>query len=386
MSADIKLTGQTFEVSDSIELNNPSLTMRLREDSLALTDLEAQFGGGDVSGSLRFENAGGAVTMSGLMELAKVSATDLLWDDGQRPLVEGDVSGSFQFDGTGRSVDAVVNTLGGGGSLALSDGRIRRINPSAFGLILEAADKDGLILNDETVRQLIKNHLDAGVLDVKKAEASFTMTSGVVRVANTSLNNADVRSNISASFDLPELTMKGSMALSVDPANVDKTPVSGSTPEIGVLFEGALENPVRSLDLQPLLSYLTVRRFEQEVRRVEILQADILEKQRLSRYARWVSYEVERERRLLEEEQQRLEEEQERLRREAIEKEEARAREARTKARRRAQAAAERAAERERLANQPVNIDEELRRLEEDAPINNPSANAPLELRPNIAN
>ena len=375
VSADIKLTGQTFEISDSIELNNPSLTMRLREDSLALTDLEAQFGGGDVSGSLRVENSDGAVTISGLMELAKVSATDLLWDDGQRPLVEGDVSGSFQFEGTGRSVDAVVNTLGGGGSLALNDGRIRRINPSAFSLILEAADKDDLILNDETVRPLIKNHLDAGVLDVEKAEASFTMTSGVVRVANTSLNNADVRSNISASFDLPELTMKGSMALSVDPANVDKTPVSGSTPEIGVLFEGALENPVRSFDLQPLLSYLTVRRFEQEVQRVEILQADILEKQRLSRYARWVSYELERERRLLEEEQQRLNEEQE-----------ARALEERTKARRRAQAAAERAAERERLANQPVNIDEELRRLEEESTTNIPPASAPLELRPNIGN
>ena len=386
VSADIKLTGQAFQVSDSIELNNPSVTMRLRENSLALTDLEAQFGGGDVSGSIRFENAGGAVTMSGLMELAKVSATDLFWDDDQRPLVEGDVSGSFQFEGTGRSVDAVVNTLGGGGSLALSDGRIRRINPSAFGLILDAADKDDLILDDETVRPLIKNHLDAGVLDVKKAEASFTMTSGVLRVANTSLNNADVRSNISASFDLPELTMKGSMALSVDPANVDKTPVSGSTPEIGVLFEGALENPVRSFDLQPLLSYLTVRRFEQEVQRVEILQADILEKQRLSRYARWVSYEVEREQRLLEEERLRLEEEQERLRLEAIEKEEARAREAREKARRRAQAAAERAAERERLANQPINIDEELRRLEEEAATNIPPANAPLELRPNISN
>ena len=275
-------------------------------------------------------------------------------------------------------MDAVVNTLGGGGSLSLSDGRIRRINPSAFGLILEAADKDDLILDDETVRPLIENHLDAGVLEVNKAEASFTMTSGVARVASTSLNNADVRSNISASFDLPDFTMKGSMALSVDPASVDKTPVSGTTPEIGVLFEGELENPARSFDLQPLLSYLTVRRFEQEVQRVEILQADILEKQRLSRYARWISYEVERE--------QRLEEEQERLRLKAIEEEKVRERAAREKARSRAQAAANRAAERERLANQPINIDEELLRLEEDARTAVPAANAPLELRPNIDN
>lgn len=386
VAADIKLTGQAFAVSESIEFNNPSVMMRLREDSLAFTDLKAEFGGGEISGSVRLENSGGAVTMSGLMELAKVGATDLFWEDNQRPLVEGEVSGSFQFEGTGRSMDAVVNTLGGGGSLRLSDGRIRRINPSAFSLILEAADKDDLTLDDETVRPLIENHLDAGVLDVKKAEASFTLTSGVVRVANTSLNNVDVRSNVSASFDLPELTMKGSMALSVDPETVDKTPVSGSTPEIGVLFEGAVESPSRSLDLQPLLSYLTVRRFEQEVQRVEILQADILEKQRLSRYARWVSSGVARERRLFEEEQQRLEEEQERLRREAIEERASRERAAAAKARQRAQAAARRAAERERVANQPINLDEELRRLEEGVGTSIPTGSAPLELRPNISN
>ena len=371
VSADIKLTGQAFEISESFELSNPSVMLRLREDSLVFTDLKAQFGGGEISGTMRIENADGAVTVSSLMELAKVSASDLFWEDDQRSLVEGDVSGLFQFAGTGRSIDAVVSTLGGGGSLRLSDGRVRRINPSAFGLILEAADKDDLTLDDETMRPLIESHLDAGVLEVKKAEASFTMTSGVVRVANTSLNNVDVRSNVSASFDLPELTMKGSMALSVDPAVVDKTPVSGSTPEIGVLFEGALENPSRSLDLQPLLSYLTVRRFEQEVQRVEVLQADILEKQRLSRYARWVLSEVAREQRLLEEEQQRLEEEQERLRLEAIEE----------------QASSARAAERERLVNQPINIDEELLRLEEDLRTNVPTANAPpLELHPNFDN
>ncbi|MEP3628362.1 MAG: hypothetical protein ABJN04_00005, partial [Hyphomicrobiales bacterium] len=98
------------------------------------------------------------------------------------------------------------------------------------------------------------------------------------------------------------------------------------------------------------------------------------------------SSEVAREQRLLEEEQQRLEEEQERLRLEAIEEQAARERAAKEKARSQAQAAANRAAERERLANQPINIDEELRRLEEDARTDTPAASAPLELRPNFGN
>ena len=99
-----------------------------------------------------------------------------------------------------------------------------------------------------------------------------------------------------------------------------------------------------------------------------------------------MSFEVARERRLFEEEQQKLEEEQERVRREAIEEQAARDRAARAEARKRAQTAARRAAERERLANQPINIDEELRKLDEGFAVDIPAANAPLELRPNIGN
>lgn len=385
LSADIKVSAQTLNVSDVLEIANSAFELRLRDDSLALTKLSGLYGGGRVGGSLRLENNDGAVTASGLFELMDVNAEDLFWKDDQRPLVEGNVSASFQFEGTGRSVEGMVNTLGGGGSLRLANGRVRRINPLAFGLILEAADKENVTLDDGTIRPLIENYLDAGVLDVSDAEASFTMTSGVARVANTSFNNKDMRSTMTASFDLPELTMKGTMALSVDPVRVDKTPVSGSTPEIAVLFQGPIKEPSRKLDLQPLLSYLTVRRFEQEVRRVEILQADILEKQRLSRYARWVAAEVVRERRVFEEEQRRLEaEERERL--EAIEARKKREQAAKQKARERAEVAARRAAERKARVNQPINIEEELRRLEQGIFEEQSGGSNPIDLRPNIGN
>lgn len=294
IQADLEVEAGKMDVTYLRELENAAFKLRLRPESMELNEIAAGFAQGALSGSLRFENAEGAVTASGILNLHNASAADLLWTDENRPLVEGRLSLSTQFSGTGRSLDAIIGTLGGGGSVMLEKGRVRRLNPSAFGLLVEASDRN-IVLDDETVRPLAESHLDAGALAIDKAESTFTIGSGVVRVANASLNLKALNAVVGATFDLPQMTLKGSMALTVDAAAVDDTPVAGSTPEIAILFDGPIERPARTLDLQPLLGYLTVRRFEQEVRRVEILQADILERQRLSRYARWISAEEERE-------------------------------------------------------------------------------------------
>lgn len=327
INLDLNVTTDEMELTHLRKFNNAKFSFRLRPYDLGFSDVSAEFASGKISGSLRFLNVDGAVTISGLVDLKDADASSLLWFDGARPVVEGGLSASAQFEGVGRSLAAVVSTLGGDGSITLSNARLRRINPSAFKLIVEAADKD-IALDSTTVTPLVEGHLDAGSLTVEKAEATFNLTSGVLRVSNASFDAENLNARAGVSLNLPEMTLKGSMALSVDSEKFDETPVKGSTPEIAILFDGPIDQPKRLVDLQPLLGYLTVRRFEQEVKRVEILQADILEKQRLSRYARWISAETARERR--EEEQaeilrlERLErEEQERKLQGELEKEQA---------------------------------------------------------------
>lgn len=380
---DVTVKTPALEIIDLKEITDSQFLLRLRPASLSLTGFTGRFAGGDVSGSLRFENLEGMVSTSGLMEIKGADASDLLWSDENRPLIEGDLGLSFQFEGTGRSLDALVANLGGGGSVMLEKGRFRRVNPAAFGLIIKAADKN-IDIDDKTVRPLVESHLDAGLLDVEKAEGAFTITSGVMRFANMTFRSDDIETLARATIDLPEMKLKGSMALSIDAAKIDKTPVSGSTPEIAILFEGPIDQPARSFDLQPLLGYLTIRRFEQEVQRVEILQTDILERQRLSRYVRWIEAE---ETRVLREneaaEKLRIEAEKAdraRLIEEDRKRQAAAAREIRAQQRARAATAARRS-----IKRAPINIEEELNRIERESitrPENIPVK--PLELLPRI--
>jgi len=309
IEADLDITVATMDLTDLREIHDAHFTLRLRPQSVALNDVEGTFSSGALSGSLRLENSDGLLNASGIIDLKEADATALLWSDENRPLIEGKLSLSSQFSSTGRSLDALIGTLGGGGSILLEKGRIRRLNPATFSLLVKAADRD-ITLNDAILQPLAQSHLDAGALTIDKAESTFTLTSGIARLANVSLESPALDALAGATIDLPQMKLNASIALSVDATRIDKTPVAGSTPEIAILFDGPIDQPSRALDLQPLLGYLTVRRFEQEVRRVEVLQADILEKQRLSRYARWISAEEEREKReAIEAEARRLQEE-----------------------------------------------------------------------------
>ncbi|MEM8839909.1 MAG: AsmA-like C-terminal region-containing protein, partial [Pseudomonadota bacterium] len=348
LSADLEIEANEAVFSDAHKVQKPRFKLRLRPSEIGLSELAGRFGDGTLEGRVLLQNMEGEVSLSGLVSLNGASASEVLWDDGVRPLVDGRLTITSQFEGVGRSLEAVMASLGGGGSLQLDDARIRRLNPSAFGLLTEAADRE-LTLDEDTVKPLVDSHLDSGHLKVEEAVTPFTISSGALRIAETSFETqSDVETLeafAGATLNLVDLTVDGSLALNVSSAALDDEPVSGAAPEIAVLFIGPVDAPQRSLDIQPLLGYLTVRRFEQEVRRVEILQADILEKQRLSRYARWVSAEEAREQREAEEaERLRLLEEERRLEEERLQEEARAAEEARL-----LREAEERAAEVERV-------------------------------------
>jgi regulator of protease activity HflC (stomatin/prohibitin superfamily) len=61
--------------------------------------------------------------------------------------------------------------------------------------------------------------------------------------------------------------------------------LAGAEPSVSFDWEGPLAQPARNFDVTALNGFLSLRRFEQERRRVEIMQANIAEKQRLRREA-----------------------------------------------------------------------------------------------------
>jgi hypothetical protein len=276
---DIALSAAELDLGLGPGARNAAMRFALKGGNLNLDSVKADWAGGRIEGELGIGTTDLGQDMSLRVSLAGVSLQDVIWLKDGRAVARGTLDSSFSLNGRGRSLAGMVSTLSGSGSFSIGDGIIRSINPTAFSSIIRAADT-GLVLNPDRVRSVFEGYLDAGSLPFERASGSFGVSSGAIRVSTMSLDTKSATALGSGLLDLNTQTLSSDWSLKVDPGNER---VTGAEPEVGVLFSGPVGNPRRVVDVTPLMGYLTVRAFEKEVTRIEALQANIQERERLVR-------------------------------------------------------------------------------------------------------
>lgn len=340
----ILVSAETLRLGEETVLSPARFDLAMRGAETALERFDAGFAGGSLTGSLtaRASETEGKI-LSGDLRLAGARLEDLVWRRDGRPVATGEVSLSGDFQGQGRSLESLVGQLQGGGSFTVSSGEIRGLNPQAFSSIMRAADA-GLELTEARVREAFSGHLAAGQLAFDEMQGAFSIASGVLRTRNVQLETPSATSFASLRLDLAPLAIDAELTLAVPSA---AGAGEEEPPQVSLTFAGPVLDPERGLDVSALSGFLTVRAFEQEVERLERLQADISERERLSREMRRMNEERARAEREAEEERRRAEEEAEAARRAAEEAEEEARRQAEEAERRRAADEAARRAQQE---------------------------------------
>lgn len=272
-SADIGLSRDAAQVRFSLQAS---------DSELAIDDFDAAFEGGRLAGSLLIKRSNGEAGVSGNIKASDVDLEGLVWRRNGRPLARGLLDLSIDFEGAGRSVSGIVAGLAGGGTFRVRDGELRGLNTAAFGSVIRAVDA-GLTLENDAIRTAFESHLDAGNLPFKTLEGSLALAAGTARARNVTIDTDRAKAFGTAFIDLQRWQVESDWSLKVDPGD---NAVTGAEPQVGVLFRGSLDDPHRKIDIAPLTAFLTLRAFEQEVRRVEKLQADILERERFLRELR----------------------------------------------------------------------------------------------------
>lgn len=279
LDLDIALETDRLIWSEAHPVTGAGMTLRLRDTNLSVDGLKGNVLGGKVSGAIAIARTAGEAVVSGRMRMDNVLIEEIVWKRDGRPVAGGTLDLAFDFEGSGRSIASVVSGLSGGGTMALRKGTLRSMNTGAFDAVVRAADA-GLELDDAKVQSVFVGHLDSGALDFDEISGSFAIASGIARARNVVLSTPSATAFGGASVDLGRWTVESDWSIKVDPG---AKAVAGADPEVGLVFAGPLDAPARKLDTAPLLAYLTLRAFEQEVQRVEALQAEILERDRLIR-------------------------------------------------------------------------------------------------------
>ncbi|MGO4439553.1 AsmA family protein [Rhizobium sp. RAF56] len=307
----VKLTAKQFWPGVFGPVSDFGANLVYKGDALQLNDIAGVWNGGKFGGSLMLSNSDGTALLQTKLTLANGDLATVIWQKDGAPLATGRFGLGLSMEASGRSVGELVAGASGSGQITLGETHVRGLNLAILPPLLAATDQIKGDITAEKIKPIVQTLLSNGEAVVKSLTIPFNISGGTVRAQNVvaSTDLAKIASDIE--LDLAQQRLRGSLGLSFDPGSEALT---GATPALRVDFDGALAGARATLDVTDITSFLSLRAFERERRRVERLQANVLEKQRLRREVALFKFnaaqrEIERQRQV-EIERQRVAEEQ----------------------------------------------------------------------------
>ncbi len=321
----LKLSSNRTDIGLEDDGSDLGLDIAMDDGDFSASGLSLKWKGADISGGVTLAHSEGTSVLNGQLTATGVDSAILLDNLGIGPVLSGKGNISGTLEASGNSPRALMRSLTGSGLVAMEQGEVIGVGNNALLPVLQAADRENFEITSATVAPLVRDVFLDGRLQFANLEAPFSLTRGNLQFRNITIagaiDNARAAPLASVAIDLVDGVQESEIRLFPDPG---KGQVSGASPDIGFSWKGPLGEPELAVDTSAMEGFLSIRSFENEQRRVEILQASILEKQRF-RYEllksrsrdQWLEAKREEEERLAREEAERkAKEEAERIARE----------------------------------------------------------------------
>jgi uncharacterized protein involved in outer membrane biogenesis len=279
-TADLAINAAALAAGNFASAYDARFSARLDNEGFRLTNLTAELFGGDFSGELDLKNNGGTGLFSSQMRVSGVDLSKALPEAGLAGT--GDVSASLTA--SGKSAGAMISSLAGSGAASFKDLTVGEINPYGFPDLIAKADAIGRDIDADKTAAFAPAIVSDGNFEARDSEVAFTLAGGTLRLPPVTLENPQATLSTDASVDLGSATVAIRGAIEYRPGD---EALVGSEPVMNFTIDGPIGAAKRRFDSGPLTQFLTQRALEKEQRRVEAMQASLLEKQRLRREARY---------------------------------------------------------------------------------------------------
>ena len=254
----------------------------LRGGSLNVGNVRAAWLGGRLTGNLKLVNSNSSALVTTQISLTGADLAQALSPAGTPAPATGRVDVSGSFEGSGKSTLALVNAMTGSGAISFSDLAIKGIRTNGLPEIFKAVDRGkDFRISAASVAPIARKAVEGGELQAGDLSVPFAVTSGKLRVSDVEMSDANASVTGEATVDLARTTLDASLVLAFRPG--EDAISGGGTPAVTLRYAGALAHPRRTIDATELSNYLSLRSYEIQRRKVELLQAGVLEKQRLRR-------------------------------------------------------------------------------------------------------
>ena len=268
----VALQAARLELADAIELQNAELEAVLANGVLDIKKLKGSLFDGVFDATAKLTRRG-----TNLALVSKVAAKGLRLDritgiQRETPLADGKMDIEFALAGEGLSPNGLAAGLTGQGEMRLDSGTLSGLSPDVLRQFVESANAPRQ--GDKKRARRIKAQVVTALRDARfrfqEAKTGFVVRNGTATFEDMVLENDQGTAKVTSYVELTSLKLDSEWVL--------KTPVDAQTqiePQITLTFVGPLSefgqlNP--DVDTQSLERYITMRRMEQDVERLEKLE------------------------------------------------------------------------------------------------------------------
>lgn len=256
-----------------------SMRLAIEPGQVALDDMSLRIGEARLAGRVTLRRDKGEGALSARLDFdAPMNG---------RVDVEGRIAGSVEIAGAGASESALIANLAGGGQTRLYDARILRTDAGALSRVIDAAEKDALVVDEANVVGALSRELQRAFLPALQARFETVIASGVARLQPGAIEGAG-SSPVARAWGMLDLrTLR--LDAGVEIASAPPPGWSGASPRVRVTWSGPLEKPARAIEAGGLVNTLSARAIVRESARIAALEADMRERAAFNR--RWKAQE-----------------------------------------------------------------------------------------------
>jgi hypothetical protein len=268
---EITLNAKKLRLGEPFQVTSASLHGRVDKGGLTVTNLTGRLFGGTFAASGSLTPLGAGADLKAHVEITAGKLDDLSRSMFTTGLAKGPFDLAFNLQGEGLSPPGLVAGLSGEGTLSLGPGALLALNPDPLRRVAVVAankrikvDKDQIAEEARTVREKVTK----GIYKYGPTKLAFDVKSGTLHLAPTTLASPTGVTKINGYVELASLKLDSEWAVSLAGArNLDVPPVT-------LVFAGALNQAdaiAPSIDTGAIESYLTMRRMQEDVERLETL-------------------------------------------------------------------------------------------------------------------
>ena len=265
----LSLTTERLRLAGDLVLDQAKFQAKLSDGTFKVSNLEGILYGGSLKASGELSARGDGVTLE-----AKVAATGLRLEQitatsGGKPLVSAPADISLSVRGVGLTPRGLASGLSGKGELDIGDGNISGFSLGAAHKAASSAQREKGKLDEAKLGRRVADSLKNSAMSFSQIKAPFTVSNGIIEFKKLALSDADGRVTVASYLQLSNLQLDSEWALqSADSAS------SGAEPRVSLVFAGPLTDIGKlqpKIDTTSLARYVTIRKMERDVERLEKL-------------------------------------------------------------------------------------------------------------------